>query len=375
MIIGGFMDKETLLELKKYFQDVDYNIKKDISLQISNEFATFQSVIAGLPILNEHLIEINKCCDKIEKVSKEYENGNISKSSLIFNELMKDIKSNLESIIINNKNSENFLNKHFYRMRYSDSLLTTRKEIFHIPLSLRRKIKLQRYNIPGLPALFLSSSIYTCWVEMDKPNIQDLHVSRFMLDKSKFFSILNFTMIDPKRLFYKDQKHTFHGNKKMYCERQSDDFLIDAMILWPLLFACSLKGSNKNDFFKPEYIMPQFLIEWSRTYKNLDGIAYFSVDLDTSNIDPYYAINYVFPVKNVNNEICSNLADIFEFTKPLRFDVLENSSSVTHNISPALSHRKFQDNDYNGYPIYYENTKYGNIENYLQAFETGKIKI
>lgn len=369
------MDKETILELKEYFQDVDYNISEDISTQISKEFATYKKAIAKLPIFSKAFLKINKCCDKIENVYKEYANGNIFESFLIFKSMMNYIENNLDSIIINNKNADDFLNKHFYRMRYSDSLLNTREDIFHIPLSLRRKIQLQRYNVPGLPALFLSSSIYTCWVEMDQPNIQDLHVSRFMLDKSKNVSILNFTMIDPKRLFYKDQKHTFHGDEKMYCERQSDDFLIDAMILWPLLYACSLKGVNKSDFFKPEYIMPQFLLEWSRTSKNLDGIAYFSVDLDTSNIDPYYSINYVFPVKDVNKEICSNLADIFEFTKPLRFDVLENSFSGARKFSPSLSHRRFHDNDYNGYPIDYEHTKYGKIENYLQAFETGKIKI
>jgi len=346
------MNQETILKIKKYFEEVNY----DINSQISIEYNKFKKLIKELPEFEDYYPKIEEYSNNIETVFKEYEN-------------------NLNSIIINNKNVDDFLNKNFYRMRYSEDLLTSREEIFHIPLRKRRKIKLQRYNIPGLPALYLSSSIYTCWVEMDKPNIQDLHVSRFVLDNTRNYKIFNFTMIDPKRLFYKDKIHTFHGDETMYFKRQNKQFLIDAIILWPLLFACSLKGSNKNDFYKPEYIIPQFLLEWSRTYKKIDGIAYFSVDLDTNYMDPYYAINYVFPIKNANDDICSNLSDIFELTKPMRFDILENSYSAVLPFCSSLSGRKFQDDEYNGDQIHYELTKFGIIEYYLEKFITKKVDV
>lgn len=366
------MNQDTKDKIIKYFKEANY----DINSEVSNEFNKYKRLISELPEFEEYYQKIENCCNKIEVVFKAYENGHIFDSFSIFKRMMNDIETPLRSIIINNKKADDFLNENFYRMRYSDTLLTSRKEIFHIPLSMRRKIKLQRYNIPGLPALYLSSSIYTCWVEMDKPNIQELHVSRFVLDKSQEYNILNLTMIDPKRLFYKDKEHADLTNKDdlMNYERKNERFLIDSLVLWPLLFACSLKGSHKNDFYKPEYIIPQFLLEWCRISKNIDGIAYLAVDLDTNDIDPYYAINYVFPIKNTKKDICSKLSDIFELTKPIRFDILENSYSGTLKSSSILSHRKFQDNEYKGYQIYYELTKYGLIEHYLDKFKTKKIK-
>jgi hypothetical protein len=366
------MNKETKDKIIKYFKEVNY----DINSEVSKEFNKFKKLIIELPEFKDYFSIIENCCNKIENVFQEYNDGHIFKSFSLFEVMMKNIESNLNSIIIDNKTADDFLNKNFYRMRYSDNLLTSREEIFHIPLKKRRKVKLQRYNIPGLPALYLSSSIYTCWVEMDKPNIQDLHVSRFVLDKSKEYKILNLTMADPKRLFYKDKETAdlINRDNLMYIERKKKQFLIDAMILWPLLFACSLKGSNKNDFYKPEYIIPQFLLEWSRSYKKIDGIAYLSVDLDTNNIDPYYGINYVFPIKNTNEDICSKLVNIFELTQPMRFDILENSYSENFYNSQDLSHRKFQNNEYKGYEIYYELTKYGKIEHYLEYFSTKKIE-
>lgn len=360
-------------KLQKYFQNVQYS-SKSIKEHVSKEFIDFISLVDEIPELEKNKLKIKHYCKKLKEVLREYENGYIFKSYDLFDKMMHDIIENLESIIINEKKPDDFLNKDFYRMRLSDSILTDKKELFHTPINLRRKINSQRYSVPGLPCIYLSSSVYTCWAEMNKPNIQDLHVSRFKLDDAVVVNILNFTMIDPKRLFYQDKKHEFHGDNKMYIERVESHFLIDAIILWPLLFVCSLKGSVKEDFYKPEYIIPQFLLQWIRTNKNLKGIAYFSTDLDTRNIDPYYCINYVFPVSSDDNEICSYLSGIFKLTNPYRCDIIENSVSVYNGVSPVLSHRKFQDCNYQGLQIYYENTKYGKIEQYLQFFNPEKIQ-
>ncbi|WP_321991488.1 hypothetical protein [Marispirochaeta aestuarii] len=360
-------------KLKEYFQNIVYS-SKNIKVHVSNEFSNFLNLINDIPELADKKNKIKNCCRELNKILREYENGHVFKSYDLFDKMMHGLNHSLNAIIVNGKKPDDFLNKDFYRMRLSSSILSNKKEIFHTPISLRRKINSQRYSVPGLPCLYLSSSVYTCWAEMNKPNIQDLHVSRYVLDDLAIVNILNFTMIDPKRLFYRDKIHEFRGDNQMYIERIEPQFLIDAIILWPLLFVCSLKGSDKSDFYKPEYIIPQFLLQWIRTNHDLKGIAYFSTDLDTKNIDPFYCINYVFPVESDASEICTYLSNIFKLTDPYRCDVIENTVSAYRGVSPVLSHRRFQDCNYRGLEIYYEHTKYGKIEQYLQLFNAEKIE-
>lgn len=359
-------------KLRDYFQNVEYTTRK-IKKQVSSEFIKYTNLIDEIPELKDHRKIAKFCCKELIHVLRDFENGHIYRAYNKFDKMMHRLNSNLESIIVSGKRPDDFLNNNFYRMRHSSTILSKKEEIFHTPLNLRRKINSQRYSVPGLPCLYLSSSVYTCWVEMDKPNIQDLHVSRYIMDDSAIVDILNFTMIDPKRLFYQDKIHEFRGDSLMYIERLEPPFLIDAIILWPLLYVCSLKGSDKSDFYKPEYIIPQFLLQWIRENYSIKGIAYFSTDLDTRNIDPYYCINYVFPVESDANETCSYLSSIFKLTDPYRCDVIENTVSAYRGVSPDLSHRRFQDCNYKGLEIYYEHTKYGKIEQYLQLFEPEKI--
>lgn len=360
--------------LQEYFENVEYSYSSlNIKQLVTNEFIRFINIIRTIPELEEFSDKIENICKDIELIINKYECGYIFNSYDCFSDMMRQLSDNLESIIVNGKKPDKFLNKDFYRMRMSESILNEKKEIFHTPISLRRKINTQRYSVSGLPCLYLSSSVYTCWTEMNKPKINDLHVSRFIFDDLAIVNILNFTMIDPKRLFYKDHIHLYQGDDMMYIERIDPKLLIDALILWPLLFVCSLRGSEINDFYKPEYIVPQFLLQWVRKNANLKGIAYFSTDTNPKNVDPYYSINYVFPVDDAENEICSYLSSIFKLTDPYRCDVIENIFSGVRSVSPDFSHRKFQDKKYSGLEIHYENTKYGKIERYLQLFDPEKV--
>ncbi|EKY1899196.1 hypothetical protein OM371_004703, partial [Salmonella enterica subsp. enterica serovar Lille] len=60
--------------------------------------------------------------------------------------------------------------KPLFRVRKSDSSIKDRKEMFHIPFSMRHLVNAQRYSVAGLPCLYLGSSLYVCWLEMDKPD-------------------------------------------------------------------------------------------------------------------------------------------------------------------------------------------------------------
>jgi hypothetical protein len=99
------------------------------------------------------------------------------------------------------------------------------------------------------------------------------------------------------------------------------------------------------------------------------------VDTDSYFIDPFLTINYVFPVNEIEHDVCSYLANIFLLTNPIRCDFIENIMAGYGGEGPKLSHRQFDDNNIvNGY-IYYEMTLYGKIEDYLNNCRLEKIPI
>ncbi|MFW1494652.1 hypothetical protein ACEV9S_24505, partial [Vibrio parahaemolyticus] len=53
---------------------------------------------------------------------------------------------------------------------------------------------------------------------------------------------------------------------------------------WPLIAACSIRVKNPSDNFKPEYIIPQLLLQWARDYKSIDGIRYTSTHIEATSL-------------------------------------------------------------------------------------------
>jgi len=51
-------------------------------------------------------------------------------------------------------------------------------------------------------------------------------------------------------------------------------------MIWPLVLACSVKVKNIEDDFKPEYIIPQLLLQWVRERDDIDGISYQTTHID-----------------------------------------------------------------------------------------------
>ena len=56
-----------------------------------------------------------------------------------------------------------------YRIRSdrSEFKIPDRGDIFHVPFEKRRLVGNQRYSIAGLPCLYLRSSLWICWEELD----------------------------------------------------------------------------------------------------------------------------------------------------------------------------------------------------------------
>lgn len=192
----------------------------------------------------------------------------------------------------------------FYRIRLMDSIYGVEAhEMFHIPLNMRGMVKTQRYSASGYPCLYLGESIYGCWEEMRRPDMQKCAVSR--LECGDALNIIDLTLptvddlLDPERLK-----------------------------LIPLLISCMIPVVNHADTYKPEYIIPQLIIEWvlkNRRTKNIDGVCYTSTHInDEFDYPADKFINYAIPVysTDIRNKYCKRLCRMFRITRPTT-DTLE----------------------------------------------------
>lgn len=190
----------------------------------------------------------------------------------------------------------------------------SKEEMFHIPFNLREKsVKTQRYSIPGLPCLYLSNSVYVTWEELNRPDLNEIHTVRLEASDHDFLQLI-------------DLKHPNELRSK-YDSANIDMKLLDYIITWPIVFACSIKTENKENNFKPEYIIPQILLQY--VSKNIDyhGIKYFSNNIDYSKKNAGVFYNVAIPVlERKENGFCRILKKAFKMTESVSLQKITAAS-------------------------------------------------
>lgn len=245
-------------------------------------------------------------------------------------------------------------NHAFYRIRVENDNWVKRnvnKEgMFHIPFFMRDKVKTQRYSMPGYPCLYLGEHVYSCWEELGRPNLSNCLVSKLV--NKKEFKVLDLSI--PKQ----DQWRI-----------EQKDFITRA-ILFPLVIACTFKGASKDASFKPEYIIPQLLLQYVKANSTVEnntkdivyGIKYTSVNIPNErhdnknwNYDTNYYTNYVIPVSDISNKYCSKLCKLFQITEP----VCEEYESLIYTNTKRQG---------------YNSTRMGQIEELVNSKNSEEIK-
>jgi hypothetical protein len=154
-----------------------------------------------------------------------------------------------------------------YRLRTGPMTQLTRRDLFHIPFEKRQLVASQRYSVPGLPSLYLASSLWIAWESLADLLWLSLHASRF--EGKGDLRVLDFGWSPSVGLStFGDDDAELYGAS---AEGQA--------IIWPLIAAGSLVRRDPGAPFVPEYIIPQFLLQWVQMEKDLDGIRYFSTKL------------------------------------------------------------------------------------------------
>ena len=203
-------------------------------------------------------------------------------------------------------------NKVWYRMRvFENKNAITPKELFHIPFDKRGSVATQRYSATGYPCLYLGASIFSCWEELNRPELNRSFVSK--LENNRELKVLNLNIPS----FADIQLSLTDGSFVSFIKRL------------PIIISTMVQVKNDSDTFKPEYIVPQLLMEFvidgyrNKKQDNPIGIVYSSVNqnhdfnFDGPDANEILLQNIAIPVQNpFNGNYCQILCNIFSISEP-----------------------------------------------------------
>lgn len=258
----------------------------------------------------------------------------------------------------------------FFRARVSH--VDGFQDMLHIPLSQRDAISTQRFSVPGTPCLYLGTSSYDVWRELDRPAYCNFNVSALKIKpqaQRQPIKILN--LINSSYFMY----GLVGIPTKESITRKTVDLLCQQLQIWPFVCATSFKVKNSAKNFRSEYIISH-LIMMSLQQLGIDGVAYTSNQLTPSE-EPLAVplmVNLALPVFSDSvsakyGPICNNLL----ITDPVNFEeyqglVLQDSDK-NHNTSYFA--KACKEPDYRPSIIYckrgvhYRNTAFFKFDNFL----------
>lgn len=299
-------DIKSLLEVK--YQDY-YKLLKEVALERNLGIIIEDNDISNSKLLGKSLI------DSLDK----YLHGFPSDAYSIFSNCMKKNESLIDFFTLSGINSGRTPVQSLFKLRESIEPNLQRKELFHVPLSKRKSIKSYRFSIPGIPSLYLGSSIYICWEELSRIPLTELHAAKFTLVEGESISLLN---IGLSTEYIKELKDKGLAEGVVDNSKGSQillSILKNFLLLWPLIASCHMRVKNPDLEFKPEYILPQLLMQFIMHNDKYDGIVYLSTKKYVHSIPLSYCRNIALPVKKQipKNEYCESLCLKWKLTEPL----------------------------------------------------------
>ncbi|MFH0991816.1 MAG: hypothetical protein V1799_17550 [bacterium] len=254
---------------------------------------------------------------------------------------------------------------HLYRMRVAGSNPLSRNQIFHIPFELRHLVNTQRYSIPGLPCLYFGGSTYVCWEELDRPALHTVHIARFKPVDSVTVRVLDFGYRPAEIAGYLD-----HEQANTTSDNVKSRFIIAQGLCWPLLAACSIRVKFREAPFKPEYVVPQLILQWVTESTDCDGVRFFSTRIQHYVGFPMPVCNFAFPSRTAAaTGFCTNLTSKFELSEPLYWQMAKESALRAEH--PPNMHFKLKLAE--GAEVDYINTEFGMMQFYLAPLPCRKI--
>jgi hypothetical protein len=287
---------------------------------IAEIFAKYQtnlSALSGTDYLTERVCNesavATSLCVGLNTCFEEYLLGHPPKAYGTLAQLLRSIEPAFKAMYTVN-NVAGALT-HIYRIRSDRRSTLSPKEVFHVPFESRHLVATFRYSIPGLPCLYLGGSAYVCWEECGRPALDSVHLSRFQPASTCTLHLLDFGWRPAQMAALIDS-----GQYRSQLSGPSavSDLVVAHALCWPLLAACSIKVRHPAANFKPEYIIPQLVLQWLTNETQIDGVRYFTTKASRYFNDPMTVANFAFPVRTTKpSGYCDHLASRFELSNPV----------------------------------------------------------
>jgi hypothetical protein len=298
-------------------------------------------------------------CDAIKRCLAEYLLGHPAKAYGILAAALNKVRAHLDNMCTVNIAKQM---SHLYRMRSDLRNSLTPPELFHVCFELRHLVATARYSIPGLPCLYLGGSAYLCWKEIGMPNLDSLHVSRFQALATVDFKVLDFGWRPAQMAAL---IHSGKYSTNLSHSSPASDLLTAQVICWPILAACSIKVKNLAPF-KPEYVIPQLVLQWLTAETKMDGVRYFSTQIKPYANDPASVANFVFPARKIKpTGHCSLLASKFELCDPVHWA----TAKLTAPATSTAPHMNFEIEDSSGTMVPYTSSELGRMQHCLAGLK------
>jgi hypothetical protein len=210
-----------------------------------------------------------------------------------------------------------------YRFRTDPPNPCSKGDVFHIPFEYRNKVKPMRYSVAGLPSLYLGGSTHVCQRELGQ-DLNTIAVSRFHAVQDSGLRVMNFGF-RPRMLgsYVKGMPHLFEG------DTDETMMILGNVACWPLIAACSVRVPDRNAPDRPEYLVPQLVLEWVANTHDFHGIRYFSTHYSEYPENPKTYMNYVFPSRSIAaSGYCADLCRFFELTDPISWAEAKAANSA-----------------------------------------------
>lgn len=361
------MTFEELLQDKIFDLPIDQPKSKQFDQFIGEFLDTFLSKVESLDdgvlgfegrTFNTHFIKETHrvVVNGLKESIRHYYNGSPYKAYESLNNTLRSEIKDLYEII---KQVEYPIDSDFYRIRErEENYPYSPKEMFHIPFELRGRVTSQRYSIPGFPSLYLGRSLYICWEELKRPQFNKIQAAR--LQSTRTIRLL-------------DLRPTNIENVNIYD-------VYKYFMTFPIIACCSVKVRDYTSTFKPEYIIPQLLLQWIRQNDELDGIRYNSTHISKRvfKVQGEYS-NVVIPVKNnAHTGHCKELKSMFKMSETIsaqlyQFALGGGVFGGTIEQAEILNSRVPEIEIIKGRSLPYSFSVLGDLEEYLEGMPVGKI--
>jgi hypothetical protein len=298
--------------------------------------------------------KINKLCGVILSSIKEYLLGNPSEAVNVFE---KAGKWSIEYLL----KKEFQAATSFFRLREKeDNFTLSRKDLFHIPFQLRNKVNTQRFSISGFPCLYMGTSSYICWEELNRPKLDSLQISK--IENIDSFSVYNLSFTQFKQV-----------NPNL-----TKDEIKKLIFSYPIIAACSIKVdlNKRNDPFKEEYIFPHIIFQalFKKRDTNTRGIVYSTTKIYNAGSKNSGSFeNIVLPTsRNVKETgYCEELTSLFRMSKVVAGWPIAFLSKFSSRKNGTYAIDKLE---LDGLTLNYKDTKFALLEDLLAAIPANPIK-